>query len=105
IAMRDSLGVPLRSARWVVEIFETMQEVGDRANEIRLPVLMMQGLADAVVVPSATQEFFAQVGSEDKSLRLYEGYYHELHNDLGRERPIGAVLDWLNARCPEPGNS
>lgn len=105
IAMRDSLGVPLRSARWVVEFFETMQEVSDRANEIRLPVLMMQGLADAVVVPSATQEFFAKVGSEDKSLRLYEGYYHELHNDLGRERPIGAVLDWLNARCLDTGNS
>lgn len=105
IAMGDSLGVPLRSARWVVEFFETMQKVSDRANEIRLPVLMMQGLADAVVVPSATQEFFAQIGSEDKSLRLFEGYYHELHNDLGRERPIGAVLDWLNDRCPVPGNS
>ena len=104
IAMRDSLGVPLRSARWVVEFFETMQEVSERANEVRLPILMMQGLADAVVVPSATQEFFAKVGSEDKSLRLYEGYYHELHNDLGRERPIGAVLDWLSARCPDPGN-
>lgn len=104
IAMRDSLGVPLRSARWVVEFFETMHEVSERANEVRLPILMMQGLADAVVVPSATQEFFANMGSEDKSLRLYEGYYHELHNDLGRERPIGAVLDWLNARCPDPGN-
>ena len=100
IALGDSLGVPLRSARWVVEFFETMQEVNDRAGEIRLPLLMMQGLADAVVVPSATQEFFSQVVSEDKSLRLYEGYYHELHNDLGRERPIGAVLDWLDARCP-----
>ena len=105
IAMGDSLGVPLRSARWVVEFFETMQEVSDRADEIRLPVLMMQGLADAVVVPSATQEFFAGIGSDDKSLRLFEGYYHELHNDLGRERPIGAVLDWLNARCPDPRNS
>ena len=104
IAMGDTLGVPLRSARWVVEFFETMQEVSERAHEVRLPILMMQGLADAVVVPSATQEFFAQVGSEDKSLRLYEGYYHELHNDLGRERPIGAVLDWLNARCPDPRN-
>ena len=72
----------------------------NRASDIHLPILMMQGLADAVVVPSATQEFFAQVGSEDKSLRLYEGYYHELHNDLGRERPISAVVDWLNARCP-----
>ncbi|MDE0141762.1 MAG: lysophospholipase [Caldilineaceae bacterium] len=100
LAVRDSLGVPLRSARWVVEFFEAMQEVSDRANEIRLPILMMQGLADAVVVPSATQEFFAHVGSTDKSLCLFEGYYHELHNDLGREKPIGAALNWLNARCP-----
>ncbi len=105
IALGDSLGVPLRSARWVVEFFETMQEVNERASEIRSPLLMMQGLADAVVVPSATQEFFAQAGAEDKSLRLYEGYYHELHNDLGRERPIGAVLDWLNARCPASSSS
>ena len=104
-AMRDSLGVPLRSARWVVEFFETMREVSERANEVRLPILMMQGLADAVVVPSAAQEFFVRVGSEDRSLRLYEGYYHELHNDLGRERPIGAVLDWLNARCPAANSS
>ena len=105
LALKDSLGVPLRSARWVVEFFETMQEVNERASEIRMPILMMQGLADAVVVPSATQEFFARVGSEDKSLRLYEGYYHELHNDLGRERPIGAVLDWLNARCAAADSS
>ncbi len=104
-AMWDSLGVPLRSANWVVEFFETMQEVGDRAKEVHIPILMMQGLADAVVVPAATQAFFAQVGSEDKSLRLYEGYYHELHNDLGRERPIGAVLNWLNARCPAADSS
>ncbi len=99
LALADSLGVPLRSARWVVEFFETMQEVRERAAEIQHPILMMQGLADAVVVPTATQEFFARMASEDKSLRLYEGYYHELHNDLGRERPIGAVVDWLNSRC------
>ena len=98
-ATGDSLGVPLRSARWVVEFFETMQEVSDRAAEVQLPLLMLQGLADVVVVPHATQEFFSKVGSQDKSLRLYEGFYHELHNDLGRERPIGAVIDWLDAHC------
>ena len=97
--MQDALGVPNRSARWVVEFFETMQEVRHRAGEIRLPIFMMQGMADAVVMPAAAQEFFAKISSDDKSLRLYEGYYHELHNDLGRERPIGAVLDWLNSRC------
>ena len=105
LALQDSLGVPQRSAHWVVEFFETMQEVRDRAGEIRLPILMLQGLADAVVMPAATQEFFANISSADKSLRLYEGFYHELHNDLGRERPIGAVLDWLNSRCLDTDRS
>ena len=101
-AMKDSLGVSYRSARWVAEFFESMQKARERAAEICLPILMMQGLADAVVMPSATQAFFSQVASSDKTLRLYDGYYHELHNDLGRERPISAVLDWLDARCMAP---
>ena len=101
-AMNDSLGVSHRSARWVVEFFESMQEARERAAEISLPILMMQGLADAVVMPAATQAFFARVASADKTLRLYDGYYHELHNDLGRERPISAVLDWLDDRCQAP---
>ena len=99
LAMQDSLGVRHRSARWVVEFFGSMEDVRERAGEIRLPILMMQGLADAVVTPAATQAFFAHIASADKTLRLYEGYYHELHNDLGRERPISAALDWLDARC------
>ena len=98
-AVRDSLGVRHRSARWVVEFFRATQEVRDRAGEVTLPILMMQGLADAVVSPAATQAFFSRTPSADKTLRLYDGYYHELHNDLGRERPISAVIDWLNARC------
>ena len=98
-ALKDSLGVRHRSARWVVEFFRATQEVRERAAEVKLPILMMQGLADAVVSPAATQAFFSHTSSADKTLRLYEGYFHELHNDLGRERPLAAVIDWLDARC------
>ena len=104
LAVKDSLGVRHRSARWVVEFFDTMRQVRERADEICLPILMMQGLADAAVMPAATQAFFAHIASTDKALRLYEGYYHELHNDLGREKPIGAVIDWLDARCKYPSH-
>ncbi len=99
LAMSDPLGVHHRNARWVVEIFATMQEVTDRAGEVRLPILMMQGMADVVVLPAAAQAFFHRLSSADKTLHLYEGYYHELHNDLGRERPIGELIAWLDARC------
>ncbi len=98
-ALKDSLGVRHRSARWVVEFFRVTQEVRERAGEVTVPILMMQGLADAVVSPAATQAFFSHTQSADKTLRLYDGYFHELHNDLGRERPLSAVIDWLDARC------
>lgn len=100
LALHDSLGVRRRSAGWVVGFFETMREVRRRAAEIRLPILMMQGLSDTAVLPAATREVFGDISSTDKSLRLFEGYYHELHNDLGRELPIGETLSWLDARCP-----
>lgn len=105
LAMKDSLGVRDRSARWVVEFFERMREVRGRAAEIRLPILMLHGLADSVVMPVATQAFFAHIASSDKTLRLFEGYYHELHNDLGKERPISATIEWLNGRCIGAGSS
>lgn len=102
-ALKDSLGVRQRSARWVVEFFRVTQEVSERADEVKLPILMIQGLADAVVSPAATQAFFSHTSSADKTLRLYEGFFHELHNDLGRERPLSAVIDWLDARCRTTG--
>lgn len=103
LAQTDPLWVRKRSARWVVEIFATMREVAARAGEIRLPLLMLQGSADAIVSPEATQTFFENVSSPDKTLRLYEGYYHEIHNDLGREKPLADVIAWLDERCESFG--
>lgn len=103
LAAMDPLWVHKRSARWVVEILATMQEVAGRAPEIRQPILMLQGTADTVISPAATQEFFKHISSADKTLQIYEGYYHELHNDLGRARPINDLLEWLHAHCPTGG--
>lgn len=99
--VEDPLFVGKSSARWAVEILATQPDVKNRASEISLPILMIQGLADVVVVPEATIEFFQNVGSADKTLLTYEGYFHELHNDLGKEKPLDDVAQWLNARILE----
>jgi alpha-beta hydrolase superfamily lysophospholipase len=31
-------------------------------------------------------------------LRLYEGHYHDLLNDVGKEGVIGDVIRWIDAR-------
>lgn len=98
--VEDPLHVPVSSARWAVEILATQKQVMARAGELRLPLLLVQGSADTMVIPAATQEFYRRVASTDKSLRLYEGYFHELHNDLEKERPLADMIAWLNAHMP-----
>ncbi len=98
--VQDPLYVPISSARWAVEMLAAQPRVMARASELRLPSLLMQGLADTVVRPDASQAFFQRVSSPDKTLLLYEGYFHELHNDLGKEKPLDDLAAWLNQRMP-----
>jgi esterase/lipase len=44
--------------------------------------------------------FYDTVGSKDKTLKLYEGHFHDLLADVGKEEVMADVMDWLNARLP-----
>jgi acylglycerol lipase len=63
-------------------------------------VLIMHGTADKATRPDGSQEFFDHAGSADKQLILYQDYYHDLLNDLGRERVMGDIVEWIEARLP-----
>jgi len=69
-------------------------------GRITLPVLILHGTADKATRPDGSQQFFDQAGSADKSLKLYDGYYHDLLNDLGREQVFGDIVAWIDARIP-----
>lgn len=66
--------------------------------QITLPVLILHGAADMVTKPSGSQFFHDTAGSADKTLKLYDGHYHDLLNDLDRETVMSDVLSWLHAR-------
>ena len=44
-------------------------------------------------------------GSADKTLKLYEGYYHDLINDVGKEVVMDDILRWLDAHVTPPARS
>ncbi len=93
---------PLRhdkiSTKLFVEMIETMAFCLDHAVQIEQPILVMQAGHDTVVSPDATKDFYNKMSSKDKSFHLYEGYYHEIFNDLGRERVFKDLLAWLMPR-------
>jgi alpha-beta hydrolase superfamily lysophospholipase len=69
-------------------------------GRITLPVLILHGTEDHATRPDGSQQFFDEAGSADKTLKLYDGYYHDLLNDLGRERVLQDIVEWIDARLP-----
>lgn len=99
--LEDSLHVPVSTARWAVEILAAQKRVQAHISATPAPLLMLQGTADSLVIPAATQDFFARIPAKDKTLLVYDGYYHELHNDLGKEKPLDDIAGWLGSHMPE----
>ena len=65
-----------------------------------LPVLILHGTADTATRPSGSQRFYDNAGSTDKTLKLYEGHFHDLLNDIDKEVVMGDILRWIDARLP-----
>lgn len=67
---------------------------------ITLPVLILHGTLDKNAKPAGSQLFYDMAGSADKTLKLYEGSFHDPLNDLDKEVVMADIKDWINARVP-----
>jgi alpha-beta hydrolase superfamily lysophospholipase len=85
--------------RWFFEVRKAQDEVFARAGEIRLPALFLLGGADPIAQPERGREVFERLGSADKRLRVYDGFFHEVLNEIERTRVLGDLLEWLGARA------
>jgi len=67
---------------------------------ITLPVFILHGTADKATKPSGSQLFYDTAGSKDKTLKLYEGHFHDLLNDIGKDEVMADILAWIDKRLP-----
>jgi acylglycerol lipase len=65
---------------------------------IKLPVLILHGTKDNATKYSGSQFFYDNAGSSDKTLKLYEGHYHDLLSDLDKEVVMADVREWVIKR-------
>jgi alpha-beta hydrolase superfamily lysophospholipase len=77
------------------------EELKRRIPDISLPVLIIHGTADTAVRPHGSQRFFDDVGSRDKTLKLYDGAYHDPLHDIGRERVMVDLVKWVTDRTSQ----
>jgi acylglycerol lipase len=90
-------------ARTAAEMLRALRRVGAGAGTITLPFIALQGSADRIVDPGSAQFLYENAGSKDKTLKIYDGFYHEVFNEVGRERVLADVEAWLEARTSPAG--
>jgi acylglycerol lipase len=69
-------------------------------SKITLPVFILHGTLDRVTKPSGSQHFYEMAGSTDKTLKLYEGHFHDLLNDIDKEVVMADIQKWIDKRIP-----
>jgi alpha-beta hydrolase superfamily lysophospholipase len=63
-----------------------------------VPLLLLHGGADRLTYASGSRAFAAGAGSDTCTLIVYDGLYHEVHNEPERARVLDDVVAWLDHR-------
>lgn len=82
--------------RMADELLRAEQLLSNEAlKKLSLPMLILHGGDDQVVLPSNSEVVFTLSSSSDKTRHVFKGMYHEIHNEPGRKEVFTKVRSWL----------
>jgi alpha-beta hydrolase superfamily lysophospholipase len=87
------------SVRFFSEVYQAGQWALTQAHHFSLPLLLLHGSADRLTSAEASREFTAQI-ADDCLFKLWEGLYHEPHNEPEQQDVLAFIIRWLQARTP-----
>jgi len=85
-------------ARTLGEIMRAMDAIPRDAVALRTPLLLLHGGEDRLCPPEGSRIVHANAGSADKTLKVYDGLYHEIFNEPEQDQVLDDVVEWLAAR-------
>jgi alpha-beta hydrolase superfamily lysophospholipase len=68
------------------------------AGEITLPIILMAGAGSPLGDGPRSAAMYEAVRSQDKTLKLYDGLYHEIFNEPERAVVFADLEAWLDGR-------
>jgi alpha-beta hydrolase superfamily lysophospholipase len=89
-------------ARTASEIVRAVRRLRANAERISIPLLVMHGSRDQVADAGGSRDLHERAGSFDKSLRIWDGLWHEIMNEPERDAVLKEMSDWLDERANRP---
>lgn len=76
-------------------MLEAFEVVGAGAPRLKIPTLIVTAGEELIVDRPAVEAFFPKLGSEIKKLIIFENSYHEILNDIERDKVIKDIDTFL----------
>jgi alpha-beta hydrolase superfamily lysophospholipase len=105
-AQASYAGDPLVShkvtVRLLIELERACRSALAEAGKIVVPWLALHGEADKIAPPQGSRQLIDALGSADKTLEMFAGMRHELHNEIEPTPSefFARVIHWIEARIP-----
>jgi alpha-beta hydrolase superfamily lysophospholipase len=87
-------------ARTGAELLRAGQTAQTRLHELDTPFLVIHGTADPLATPAWSKRLYERAAASDKTLRFYDGLYHETFNEPEKEAVLRDLGRWIAARLP-----
>lgn len=78
-------------------IYDNIPELFSKVDRIKTPLLMLHGTDDVYCSYEGTKKFFVALKLAKKQLKLYEGMYHELLQEVIHEEVFQEIRSWFDA--------
>ena len=92
----DPLVHTIVSTAWGKAMLDGIGISMENAPHFPLPLLLMHGSKDEIAYPSGSLEF-AKIAPRDKvTLKMWEGFKHELHTDPEKAEVFRVMTEWLD---------
>ena len=90
---------PLVHSKVSFRLFSAITSAGiwalEHASELKIPMLLMHGSGDKITSATASREFARQAGKL-VTLRIWDGMYHEIHNEPEKAEVIQTMVAWMD---------
>lgn len=99
--VRKYVADPLVHSKITVRLYSSIYASGlwalEHAAELKIPMYLAHGTGDKITSAPASQEF-AQKAGKLVTLRLWEGLFHETHNEPEQAEVLRTLIDWLDGQ-------
>ena len=87
-------------ARFLSAFLSRLQELVTRLDKVTWPFLIIHGDQDKLCALTGSQQLYDKASSSDKTLKIFPGAYHQVHNELPEvaTETLRLTTDWISSR-------